>query len=195
MRKQLKPFFLIFWSRDPDGTQHNQGDSIDQLYPGINGPTSRAAIRNADNDLWQIVDYLKANNLDRNTDIIVVADHGFSTISKREVAFAGTPTKSYAAGKTYLDVKQGQLPPGFLALDGLIAGKPETQFSAAEEPDWKAVRDACLVLFNQSKHLRVAVTLALAPGPFARCASATAPDFTFLRMFSLLVFGATQCED
>jgi type VI secretion system protein ImpA len=52
--------------------------------------------------------------------------------------------------------------PGFLALDGLIAGKPETQFSAAEEPDWKAVRDACLVLFNQSKHLRVAVTLVLA---------------------------------
>jgi type VI secretion system protein ImpA len=52
--------------------------------------------------------------------------------------------------------------PGFLALDGLIAGKPETQFSAAEEPDWKAVRDACLVLFNQSKDLRVEVTLCLA---------------------------------
>ena len=52
--------------------------------------------------------------------------------------------------------------PGFLALDGLIAGKPETQFSAAEEPDWKAVRDACLVLFNQSKDLRVAIPLSLA---------------------------------
>ena len=52
--------------------------------------------------------------------------------------------------------------PGFLALEGLLAGKPETQFSAAEEPDWKAVRDACLVLFNQSKDLRVAVTLCLA---------------------------------
>ena len=34
--------------------------------------------------------------------------------------------------------------PGFLALEGLIAGKPETQFSAAEEPDCKAVRDAWL---------------------------------------------------
>ncbi|PYX89316.1 MAG: alkaline phosphatase family protein [Acidobacteria bacterium] len=117
LRKQLKPFFLIFWSRDPDGTQHNQGDSIDQLYPGINGPTSRAAIRNADNDLWQIVDYLKANDLDRNTDIIVVADHGFSTISKREISRTGTPTKSFAASKTYLDVKEGYLPSGFLAID------------------------------------------------------------------------------
>jgi hypothetical protein len=43
--------------------------------------------------------------------------------------------------------------PGFLALEGLIAGKPETQFSAAEEPDWKAVRDACLALLGQSKGL------------------------------------------
>ena len=34
--------------------------------------------------------------------------------------------------------------PGFLALEGLIAGKPQTQFSAAEEPDCKAVRDAWL---------------------------------------------------
>jgi hypothetical protein len=116
-KKELKPFFLIFWSRDPDGTQHNQGDSLDQLYPGINGPTSRTAIRNADNDLWQIVDYLKANNLDRNTDIIVVADHGFSTISKREISRTGAPTKSYAASKTYLDVKEGYLPSGFLAID------------------------------------------------------------------------------
>jgi hypothetical protein len=23
-----KPFVLIYWSRDPDGTQHNQADSI-----------------------------------------------------------------------------------------------------------------------------------------------------------------------
>jgi arylsulfatase A-like enzyme len=116
-RKQLKPFFLIFWSRDPDGTQHNQGDSLDQLYPGINGPTSRTAIRNADNDLWQIVDYLKANDLDRNTDIIVVSDHGFSTISKRETSRTGNATSSFSASKTYIDVKEGYLPAGFLAID------------------------------------------------------------------------------
>jgi len=32
-----KPFVLVFWSRDPDGTQHNHGDSS-HLTPGINGP-------------------------------------------------------------------------------------------------------------------------------------------------------------
>src|SRR5579864_6885158 len=52
--------------------------------------------------------------------------------------------------------------PKFMALDALIAGKPETQFSPAEEADWKAVRDACLELLARSKNLRVAVTLCLA---------------------------------
>jgi len=42
---------LVYWSRDPDGTQHGQGDSLNELTPGINGPTSRAAIRNADDNL------------------------------------------------------------------------------------------------------------------------------------------------
>src|SRR3984893_12699372 len=30
-----KPFVLVFWSRDPDGTQHNHGDSLNSLTPGI----------------------------------------------------------------------------------------------------------------------------------------------------------------
>ena len=38
-----KPFVLVFWSRDPDGTQHNQGDSLNALSPGINGPSSLAS--------------------------------------------------------------------------------------------------------------------------------------------------------
>ena len=40
-RNNGKPFAAVYWSRDPDGTQHNQGDSLNKLSPGINGPTSR----------------------------------------------------------------------------------------------------------------------------------------------------------
>ena len=43
-----KPFVLVFWSRDPDGSQHNTGDSLNTVTPGINGPTSMAGIKNAD---------------------------------------------------------------------------------------------------------------------------------------------------
>ena len=46
-----KPFVLVFWSRDPDGSQHNNGDSLNTVTPGINGPTSMAGIKNADDNL------------------------------------------------------------------------------------------------------------------------------------------------
>jgi type VI secretion system protein ImpA len=49
--------------------------------------------------------------------------------------------------------------PSFQNLETLSRGKPETQFSAAEEPDWKEVRDAAIEVLNQSKHLAAAVIL------------------------------------
>jgi hypothetical protein len=105
-----KPFVLVFWSRDPDGTQHNQGDSFHKVDPGINGPTSFAAIRNADGALELIEAALRRLGLYDDTNIIVAADHGFSTIVK-------TGTDSPSAVGPYKDVKPSELPVGFLALD------------------------------------------------------------------------------
>ena len=105
-----KPFLLVYWSRDPDGSQHNQGDSLGALVPGINGPTSMAAIRNADNNLGQLRTALDALGLSASTDIVVVSDHGFSTIEKA----SGT---SLAAKETYADTPRGELPVGFVAID------------------------------------------------------------------------------
>ena len=105
-----KPFVLVFWSRDPDGSQHNQGDSLNQLSPGINGPTSLAAIKNADSDLGRIRQALADLGLDKTTDIIVSADHGFSTISKQSAT-------SPSAKASYKDVPAGFVPPGFVAID------------------------------------------------------------------------------
>ncbi|MDB5440738.1 MAG: nucleotide pyrophosphatase [Caulobacteraceae bacterium] len=108
--KRHKPFVMVYWSRDPDGTQHNQGDSLNSLTPGINGPTSLKAIRNASDNLQQLRDALKTLGLDKTTDIIVTADHGFSTISKQSAT--STSTRLH-----YVDVVPGFLPPGFLGLD------------------------------------------------------------------------------
>jgi arylsulfatase A-like enzyme len=109
-KAQGKPFVMVFWSLDPDGTQHGNGDSLNSLTPGINGPTSKAAIRNASNDLQALRDALKAQGLDANTDILVTADHGFSTKALESPG-------SYAASLSYPDVKPGFLPRGFLAID------------------------------------------------------------------------------
>ena len=88
-----RPFVLIYWTRDPDGSQHTQGDQ------DINGPTSMTAIRVADGALAAIEQELKTLGLYESTNIIVAADHGFSTIAK--------------------DSEQGAraLPTGFLAVD------------------------------------------------------------------------------
>jgi hypothetical protein len=105
-----KPFVLVFWSRDPDGSQHNQGDSLNVLVPGINGPTSLAAIRNADDNLARIRAALSELGLLDTTDIIVTADHGFSTISKDSQTSSTVKTK-------FADALPGHLPLGFVALD------------------------------------------------------------------------------
>jgi hypothetical protein len=36
-KERGKPFMLVFWSRDPDGTQHNQGDASAACSPGSTG--------------------------------------------------------------------------------------------------------------------------------------------------------------
>ena len=105
-----KPFVLVFWSRDPDGTQHNTGDSLNSITPGINGPTSLAGIKNADNNLAQLRKTLDDLGLAATTNIMIAADHGFSTISKESKT-------SPSAKVVYEDTPKDFLPMGFLAID------------------------------------------------------------------------------
>src|SRR6476661_1976272 len=109
-KARLKPFVLVFWSRDPDGSQHNTGDSLNSVTPGINGPTSLAAMKNADNNLAQLRKALDDLGLSATTNIMIAADHGFSTISKESKT-------SPSAKVTYGDTPNGFLPMGFLAID------------------------------------------------------------------------------
>jgi arylsulfatase A-like enzyme len=126
LKKRGQPFALVYWSRDPDGTQHNQGDSLNRLAPGINGPTSRAAVRHADEDLRQILDVIRSDPaLAASTDVLVTSDHGFATIDKHEVDALHHATESFSAQQAYDDVPDHFLPPGFLAIDlAHFLGKP-----------------------------------------------------------------------
>jgi arylsulfatase A-like enzyme len=146
--KSGKPFALLYWSRDPDGTQHFQGDSLNKLIPGINGPTSKAALKNADNNLKQILDYIDSDpQMAANTDVFLTADHGFATISKHDIDAEGHATKSYSTKWIYKDaqgrqeVNTGFLPAGFLAIDlahelSLPLFDPDSQIDG---PDGKKV--------------------------------------------------------
>ena len=103
-----KPFALLFWSRDPDVSQHNARDSLGEYEPGINGPSGKAGARDADTMLGELLQALKDQGLDSNTDVFVTADHGFLTVSHTS---ATSPSTKFAALPT---TETGF---GFLAVD------------------------------------------------------------------------------
>ena len=104
-----KPFAMLFWSRDPDITQHNATDSVGEYAPGINGITALAAVRHADSQLGALLQALKDSGLDKTTDVFVTADHGFLTVAH---ASATSPS-------AHMDpnVPLAELSSGFLAVD------------------------------------------------------------------------------
>jgi predicted AlkP superfamily pyrophosphatase or phosphodiesterase len=138
-----EPFALVYWSGDPDQTQHAQGDSLNSLVPGVNGPTAKAAVRTADRGLGQILEYLENHpDVRDSTNVFVTADHGFSTVSRREVDASGRATQSYSTRFVYRDASGRQevntafLPTGFLPIDLAYELKlpmfdPDTQVSDA----------------------------------------------------------------
>lgn len=66
------PTLSVLWLSDPDYSQHNSG-------PG--SPTVRAALReNVDANLRRVLDALDAKGVRAKTDVLVVSDHGFSTV-------------------------------------------------------------------------------------------------------------------
>jgi arylsulfatase A-like enzyme len=66
------PKFTFLWMNEPDISQHQHG-------PG--SPGALKAIRNSDDNLRRILDALKAKNALETTDVIVVSDHGCSTVA------------------------------------------------------------------------------------------------------------------
>jgi arylsulfatase A-like enzyme len=70
--KKEVPSFSLMWMAEPDNTQH---------ATGVGSTRSLAAIRNSDQALSLVINALKEKGVYDATDIFVVSDHGFSTIS------------------------------------------------------------------------------------------------------------------
>src|SRR5882724_2680032 len=68
------PEFSFLWMNEPDSSQHRAGPGSQQ---------SLAAIRNADQNLAKVLKALESKGVRQSTDLIVVSDHGCSTISKK----------------------------------------------------------------------------------------------------------------
>jgi arylsulfatase A-like enzyme len=73
------PAYSLLWLSEPDLTQH-------EYSPGAE--LSMAAIRSSDRNLAAVLDALSKKNARETTDLLVVSDHGFSTI-ERGIDFPG----------------------------------------------------------------------------------------------------------
>lgn len=78
------PKFSVLWMSDPDYSQHESA-------PG--SPTSIAALESVDKDLATVLKTLEEKKIRDKTDVFVVSDHGFSTIT-RSVDVADELTKA-----------------------------------------------------------------------------------------------------
>ena len=67
------PKFSLLWLSDPDFSEHDSA-------PG--SPSVLAAIKSVDSDLATVLESLEAKKVRGKTDILVVSDHGFSTVER-----------------------------------------------------------------------------------------------------------------
>jgi len=67
-----KPMLSLIWFRTPDNVEHGYG-------PG--SADAIAGLRSQDSRLGELITALRANGLDSSTNIIVVSDHGHSSVS------------------------------------------------------------------------------------------------------------------
>ena len=68
------PTFSLLWLSEPDDTEH-------KTAPGA--PAALAAMKSSDENLGRMLTALERRNAKATTDVFIVSDHGFSTISRK----------------------------------------------------------------------------------------------------------------
>jgi len=71
--KKGVPRYTLLWLSDPDKSQHETG---------VGSSTSLAGIEASDKNLGEVIKALKEKGVWEKTDLMVVSDHGFSTINR-----------------------------------------------------------------------------------------------------------------
>ena len=148
------PEYTLIWLNEPDATQHKTGPGSD---------ASLAAIKNADDNLARVLVTLGDKGLRDKTDVIVVSDHGFSTI----LAVVDVADSLQAAG--FSAKREFTSPPG--KDDIFVAGNGGSVLFYVKGHDAKVIRR--LVTFLQNwPHTGVIFTRQIMEGTFTLSAGA-----------------------
>jgi len=123
------PPYTLLWLAEPDSTQHATG-------PGA--PPSLAAIRNCDDNLGRVLAELDRRGLRASSDVLVVSDHGFSTIGRKVDVAAELKAAGFDARRSV----PGGLQPGQVMV--VSDGGSSLLYVGAHDPAVCARLAACL---------------------------------------------------
>ena len=126
---ERQPAVSMLWFSEPDVSQH---------ATGVGSPEAVAAIREADSHFGRLLSWLDEHGLSSDTDVIVVSDHGYSTISEvvdieAELRAAGFPPANEPGGVAVA-------PNGGSAL---FYAPEDTQATADRLAEWLIARPWC----------------------------------------------------
>jgi arylsulfatase A-like enzyme len=156
------PAFSFLWLSDPDITQH-------EYAPG--SELSLAAVRSSDRNLALVLEALAKKNARETTDILVLSDHGFSTI-ERSIDF---PAELRKAGFDATEALEGTPKAGQIMVVGnggtiLFYVIEHDRAVTARLVEWLQRSDFAGVVFAREKFEGTF------PLDFVRANTAEAPD-------------------
>jgi predicted AlkP superfamily pyrophosphatase or phosphodiesterase len=98
--KKTVPRFSLLWLSEPDSAQHDAGVGSDAAV---------TALANSDMNLSNVIKTLEAKNLIERTDLLVVSDHGFSTIQRGPDIIESLKRAGFTAGKQFQNPETGDI--------------------------------------------------------------------------------------
>jgi len=157
------PAFSLLWLSEPDASEHKHA-------PG--SPAALAAIKSSDGNLARVLEALEQKGLRQQTDIIVVSDHGFSTIGRNAGVFKALSGHGFQVQRSY--PQTGPRPGDILLVDN---GGSVFLYVAGHEP---ALIEKVVHFLQAQPFCGVVLTRQSVAGAFtldqARLDAATAPD-------------------
>jgi arylsulfatase A-like enzyme len=70
---KINPEVALIWSSEPDKSQHAFG---------VGSDAAKAALREADLEFGRVMEYIRDSSQHQNSDLMILSDHGYSTISE-----------------------------------------------------------------------------------------------------------------
>lgn len=98
--KKGVPKYTLLWLSDPDKSQHEHG---------VGASNALAGIESSDKNLAEVIKTLKEKGAWEKTDIMVVSDHGFSTISSGPEVADILKKRGFVAGKKLENPEPGDV--------------------------------------------------------------------------------------